>query len=285
MNDSLLDKGQIVVVNDDPAKMNELAKRLRKRGLTFTWPDPGCLAAIRIGFDDAARKENDLIFTIKPLDTTDDRAGSRPIAAVVAASAVDDAWLDRILPAPRRKLGRGDYARLPDGTIVRVLGPCGRWCDPARETHVSTLLDGTLPQPDGEQRAPHERLVSPGCLEPWTPRPGEFVMAMVDRPWCINCKAGDLLLVGLDANRARTADGADWHIAPDDNPEYLRPTSAAGFPRPRVTLAWLNREGACVAGREWFVGAFGKNAEVARETVATALAGKPGWLAWLEAHA
>ena len=283
MNDSLLDKGQIVVVNDDPAKMDELAERLKTRGLTCTWANPGGLAAIRIGFDDAARKENDLIFTIAPLDTTKDRAGSRPIAAVVAASAVDDAWLDRILPAPRRKFGRGDYARLPDGTIVRVLGPC-RLCDPAQHTHVSTLLDGTLPQPD-EQRYPHERLVSPGSLSPWAPRPGEFVVAMVDRPWCINCKAGDLLRIGPDASHAETANGMSWGIVPDDNPGYLRPTSKAGFPRPRVTLAWLEREGACVAGREWFVDAFGKNAEVARETVAAALAGKPDWLAWLEAHA
>ena len=283
MNDSLLDKGQIVVVNDDPAKMNELAKRLKERGLTCTWPDPGDLAALRIGFDDGARKENGLVFTFKPLDTTKDRAGSRPIAAVVAASAADDAWLNRILPAPQRKFGRGDYARLPDGTIVRVLGPCRR-CDPTRQTHVSTLLDGTLPQPD-EPRAPHERLMSVDFLAPWTPRPGEFVTAMVNYPWCINCKAGDLLLVGPDANHAETADGTSWRIVPDDSSGSLRPTSGAGFPRPRVTLAWLEREGACVAGREWFVDAFGKNAEVARDSVAAALAGKPDWLAWLEAHA
>ena len=286
MNDSLLDKGQIVVVNDDPAKMNELVKRLKDRGLACVYPDPGDLAAVRIGFDYKSRKEANLIFTLKPLDTTRDRGGSCPIAAVVAASAVDDAWLDAKLPETKPnagwKPGRGDYARLPDGKIVRVLGPCPA-CD-RDQTHVYKLLDGTLPEPS-ISRNPRERFANVNELAPWTPRPGEFVVAMVDQPWNIACKIGALLLVGPDANHAKTADGGNWHIAPDDNPEYLRPTSEPGFARPKVTLAWLEREGACVAGREWFIDAFGKNAEVACETVVDALRDRPDWLEWLDARA
>ena len=62
------------------------------------------------------------------------------------------------------------------------------------------------------------------------------------------------------------------------------PLPAAGAP---VTVEWLEREGACAEGRQWFAETFGKRARVSRDAVAAALRdhrNRENWLHWLAAH-